>query len=87
VVLNGDNVEASNGLADTLLKLGDADSALRWANHSVSIAPRDSAARVVLGDVLFKRGDGKAAEIEWREALQLEPTNFIAALRLKYHAR
>jgi len=87
VVLSGDNVEASNGLADALLKLGDADSALRWANHSVSIAPRDSAARVVLGDVLFKRGDGKAAETEWREALQLEPTNFIAALRLKYHAR
>jgi predicted negative regulator of RcsB-dependent stress response len=36
----------------------------------------------VLGDVLFKKGDRNAAEVEWREALQLEPGNFLAKLRL-----
>jgi tetratricopeptide (TPR) repeat protein len=82
VVMDGDNVTASNGLADALLKLGDATSALRWANHSVAIAPRDPAARVVLGDVLFQRGDRNAAEVEWREALQLDPSSYIAKLRL-----
>src|SRR6478735_8935962 len=46
VVLDSDNVAASNGLADALLKLGDVASALRWANHSVSVAPRDASARV-----------------------------------------
>ncbi|MET0792066.1 MAG: hypothetical protein ABW061_11145 [Polyangiaceae bacterium] len=83
VVLDGDNSPASNGLADALLKLGDITSALRWANHSVAVAPRDAAARVVLGDVLFQKGDRNAAEIEWREALQLEPTNYLANLRIR----
>ena len=82
VVLDGDNVLASNGLADALLKLGDSASALRWANHSVSVAPRDAAARLILGDVLFQKGDRNAAEVEWREALQLEPANFLAKLRI-----
>jgi tetratricopeptide (TPR) repeat protein/DNA-binding response OmpR family regulator len=82
VVLDGDNAQASNGLADTLLKLGDTISALRWANHSVAIAPRDAAARLVLGDVLFQKGDRNAAEVEWREALQLEPANYQGKLRI-----
>ena len=82
VVLDGDNAAASNGLADALLKLGDASAALRWANHSVSVAPRDPFARVILGDVLFQKGDRGAAEVEWREALQLDPSNFLAKLRI-----
>jgi tetratricopeptide (TPR) repeat protein/DNA-binding NarL/FixJ family response regulator len=82
VVLDGENVAASNGLADALLKLGDAVSALRWANHSVSVAPRDPSARVILGDVLFQKGDRNAAEVEWREALQLDPANYLAKLRV-----
>jgi len=81
-VLDSDNIAASNGLADALLKLGDAASALRWANHSVSVAPRDPAARVILGDVLFQKGDRNAAEVEWREALQLDPSNYLAKLRV-----
>ncbi|MEO6599007.1 MAG: tetratricopeptide repeat protein, partial [Polyangiaceae bacterium] len=82
VVLDGDNGLASNGLADVLLKLGDTTSALRWANHSIAVAPRDARARVVLGDVLFQKGDRNAAEVEWREALQLEPANYQGKLRL-----
>jgi len=82
VVMDGDNVAASNGLADSLLKLGDPASALRWANHSVAIAPRDAGARVALGDVLAQRGDRAAAEVEWREALQLDPANYPAKLRI-----
>jgi len=82
VVMDGDNVAASNGLADALLKLGDPASALRWANHSVAIAPRDAGARVALGDVLAQRGDRAAAEVEWREALQLDPGNYPAKLRI-----
>jgi Flp pilus assembly protein TadD len=82
VVLDGDNAQASNGLANALLKLGDVPSALRWANHAVSVAPRDPAARVILGDVLFQKGDRSAAEVEWREALQIDPSNFLAKLRM-----
>jgi|GEM_PF-967342 Flp pilus assembly protein TadD/DNA-binding response OmpR family regulator len=82
VVLDGDNAQASNGLANALLRLGDVSSAGRWANHAVSVAPRDPAARVILGDVLFQKGDRSAAEVEWREALQIDPTNFIAKLRM-----
>lgn len=82
VVMDGDNVAASNGLSDSLLKLGDPTSALRWATHSVAIAPRDPGARITLGDVLFQRGDRNAAEVEWREALQLDPSSYVAKLRL-----
>jgi tetratricopeptide (TPR) repeat protein/DNA-binding NarL/FixJ family response regulator len=82
VVLDGDNAQASNGLANALLRLGDVSSAQRWANHAVSVAPRDPAARVILGDVLFQKGDRSAAEVEWREALQIDPSNFIAKLRM-----
>jgi Flp pilus assembly protein TadD/DNA-binding response OmpR family regulator len=71
VVLDGDNAQASNGLANALLKLGDVPS-----------APRDPAARVILGDVLFQKGDRSAAEVEWREALQIDPSNFLAKLRM-----
>ena len=82
VVLDGDNALASNGLANALLKLGDTASALRWANHAVSVSPRDPAARIILGDVLFQKGDRSGAEVEWREALQIDPPNFIAKLRI-----
>ena len=82
VVLDDASVPASNGLAGALLKLGDTVAALRWANHSVAIAPRDASARVTLGDVLFQKGDRNAAEVEWREALRLEPANTLAQLRM-----
>jgi tetratricopeptide (TPR) repeat protein/DNA-binding NarL/FixJ family response regulator len=82
VVLDAENGPASNGLADALLRLGDTSSALRWANRAVSVAPRDPAARVILGDVLFQQGDHGGAEVEWREALQLDPTNFLARRRV-----
>jgi Flp pilus assembly protein TadD/DNA-binding NarL/FixJ family response regulator len=82
VVLDADNGPASNGLADALLRLGDTASALRWANHAVSVSPRDPAARVILGDVLFQKGDRSGAEVEWREALQIDPANFIAKRRM-----
>ncbi|HET7539639.1 MAG TPA: hypothetical protein VFK05_07200 [Polyangiaceae bacterium] len=81
-VFDADSVTASNGLADSLLKLGDANSALRWANHSIAVAPRDASARVVLGDVLFQRGEHSAAEVEWREALMLDPANYLARQRV-----
>jgi tetratricopeptide (TPR) repeat protein/DNA-binding NarL/FixJ family response regulator len=82
IVLDAENGPASNGLADALLRLGDTTSALRWANRAVSVAPRDPAARVILGDVLFQKGDRSGAEVEWREALQLDPTNFLARRRV-----
>ncbi|HEY4102711.1 MAG TPA: tetratricopeptide repeat protein [Polyangiaceae bacterium] len=82
VVLDPENAAASIGLADALLRLGDTASALRWANRAVSVVPRDPAARVVLGDVLFQKGEAGPAEVEWREALQLDPSNFLARRRV-----
>jgi len=87
VVLDAENGPASNGLADALLRLGDADSAQRWATRAVSVSPRDPAARVILGDVLFQKGDRRGAEVEWREALQLDSTNFVARRRMSKLAR
>jgi len=84
VVLDADSGAASNGLASALLKLGDTESALRWANRALSVGPRDPAARVILGDILFQKGDAGAAEVEWREALQLDPSNFLAQKRIAH---
>lgn len=82
VILDADNGPASNGLAEALLRLGDTASALRWANRAISVSPRDPAARLILGDVLHQKGDEQAAEVEWREALQLDPSNFLAKRRV-----
>jgi len=82
VVFDPENGPASNGLAEALLRLGDTASALRWANRAISVSPRDPAARVILGDVLHQKGDERAAEVEWREALQLDPSNFLARRRV-----
>ncbi|MEP7050682.1 MAG: tetratricopeptide repeat protein [Pseudomonadota bacterium] len=82
VVLDEDNALAGNGLASALLRLGDTASALRWANRAVAMTPRDPAALVLVGDVLFQQGDRSGAEAEWREALQQDPANFPAKLRI-----
>ncbi len=82
VTLNADAAVASIGLAEAQLMLGDASTALHWATYAVAVAPRTSAARVVLGDALRRQGELSQAENEWRTALQLDPSNFAARLRM-----
>jgi tetratricopeptide (TPR) repeat protein/DNA-binding response OmpR family regulator len=82
LVLDSDNAAACNGLSNALLRLGDTASALRWATHAVAVAPRDPAARIILGDVLFQKGDRSGAQVEWQEALHQDPANFVAKLRI-----
>jgi Flp pilus assembly protein TadD len=72
-----------SGLAYVLLELGDIAPAVLWAKRAVDVAPRNSGARLVLGDALAKSGDKAGAGREWREAALLDPGNREALKRLR----
>jgi Flp pilus assembly protein TadD len=72
-----------SGLAYVLLELGDLEAAVTWARRGVDVSPRNSGARLVLGDALAKSGDKVGAGREWREAALLDPGNREALKRLR----
>jgi len=82
VVLDPESLAASRGLALTLFRLGDFKPAERWAHRAIALAPRDPDIRIILGDTLAADGNKRGAEIEWREALQLDPANSEAQKRI-----
>jgi Flp pilus assembly protein TadD len=72
-----------SGLAYVLLELGDGQAAVVWARRAVAVSPRNSSARLVLGDALAKSDDKAGAAREWREAALLDPANRAAQKRLR----
>jgi Flp pilus assembly protein TadD/DNA-binding response OmpR family regulator len=82
VVLDPESLAASRGLALTLFRLGDFKPAQRWSHRAVVLAPRDPDVRVILGDALSADGNKRGAEVEWREALRLDPANAEAQKRI-----
>lgn len=82
VVLDPESLAASRGLALTLFRLGDFKPAERWAHRAIALAPRDPDVRIILGDTLAASGNKRGAEIEWREALKLDPANAEAQKRI-----
>jgi len=83
VVFEPGNVQATLGLARTLVVLGDGRTAVVWAKRAVKLASRNAATHVVLGDALAATGNDKAATAEWRAALTLDPESPDASSRLK----
>lgn len=83
VVLAPDRLDAAVGLARTLLMLDVPGDAMTWARYAVSRAPLNPDARVVLGDVLHRKGENAKARHAWEKALELQPGNPSARARLK----
>ncbi|HWP08501.1 MAG TPA: tetratricopeptide repeat protein [Polyangiaceae bacterium] len=82
-VLEPKSQASRSGLAYVLLELGDLEAAVTWARRGVEVSPRNSGARLVLGDALAKSGDKAGAGREWREAALLDPGNREALKRLR----
>lgn len=59
--------------AELALEMGAADKALRWALRVLELEPKSAGAHVLLGRVHWARGDNKAAEAAFEEALKLDP--------------
>ncbi|MDX2053821.1 MAG: tetratricopeptide repeat protein [Polyangiaceae bacterium] len=78
-----DDPDANLGMARTYLYRGDLERALSWARRSVRLSPDAPRARVVLGDVLLRSGDAKAAILEWQAAQRIDPKSLEAKARLE----
>jgi len=61
--------------ANLALELQDLDRAEKWARVRLDLAPNDARSRVILGRVLWARGDAAGAEIEYEQALKSDPTS------------
>jgi tetratricopeptide (TPR) repeat protein len=69
---------AYNNLAADVLARGDADKALAYAQHSLSINPQNAQGHLTMGDVLLMQSRPKEAFAEYGRALELEPNSPIA---------
>lgn len=61
--------------ANLALELQDLDRAEKWARRRLELAPNDARSRVILGRVLWARGDPAGAEIEYEQALKSDPSS------------
>jgi Flp pilus assembly protein TadD len=82
-ILEPKSSSAASGLSYTLIELGEVAPGVVWARRGVELAPRNSGARLALGDALARSGDKVAAASEWREAALLDPGNREAQRRLR----
>ncbi|MDE2141951.1 MAG: tetratricopeptide repeat protein [Elusimicrobia bacterium] len=61
--------------AELALQLDDRDGAEKWARKRLELAPNDAKSRVILGRVLWTRGDVAGAEGEFEKALADDPSS------------
>jgi tetratricopeptide (TPR) repeat protein len=61
--------------AELALQLEDRERAERWARKRLELAPNDAKSRVILGRVLWTRGDENGAATEFERALADDPTS------------
>lgn len=82
-LLDPESPDAAAGLSRSLLLIGDTRSAMAWAKRASLLAPKSAAVRVLIGDVLTQSGEKARAEAEWRAALDLDPNNMDAQIRIR----
>jgi tetratricopeptide (TPR) repeat protein len=61
--------------SELALQLQDFDRAEKWARRRLALAPADAKSRMILGRVLWARGDAKGAEEQFRLALKDDPSS------------
>jgi tetratricopeptide (TPR) repeat protein len=61
--------------AELALQLEDRPRAEKWARRRLELAPGDAKSRVILGRVLWARGDVEGAEAELQRALKDDPSS------------
>jgi serine/threonine protein kinase/tetratricopeptide (TPR) repeat protein len=83
VVLTHGAFAPSLGLSEALLGLNHSRAALVWAERAAQAFPKDSRIQVLFGDALYENGQGDKARDAWQTALTVEPSNRLAARRLR----
>ena len=61
--------------AELALQLDDRERAEKWARKRLELAPNDAKSRVILGRVLWTRGDLEGAQAEFERALKADPSS------------
>jgi serine/threonine protein kinase/tetratricopeptide (TPR) repeat protein len=83
VVLTHGAFVPSLGLSEALLGLNHSRAALVWAERAAQAFPKDSRIQVLFGDALHENGQSDKARDAWQTALTVEPSNRVAARRLR----
>lgn len=83
VILTNGAVAPSLGLSEALLGLDRSRAALVWAERAAQASPKDSRVQVLFGDALYETGQGEKARAAWKTALDVQPSNRVAARRLR----
>jgi tetratricopeptide (TPR) repeat protein len=83
VILTHGSFAPSLGLSEALLWLDHSRAALVWAERAAQASPKDSRIQVLFGDALYENGQNEKARAAWQAALDAQPTNRLAARRLR----
>lgn len=83
VILTNGSIAPSLGLSEALLGLNQSRAALVWAERAARASPNDADVQVLFGDALHENGQGEKARAAWQAALDVSPTNRVAARRLE----
>jgi serine/threonine protein kinase/tetratricopeptide (TPR) repeat protein len=83
VVLTHGAFAPSLGLSEALLGLDRSSAALVWAERAAQAFPKDSRIQVLFGDALYENGQNEKAREAWKTALDVQPSNRLAARRLR----
>ncbi|HTV21304.1 MAG TPA: tetratricopeptide repeat protein [Polyangiaceae bacterium] len=83
VILTSGSFAPSLGLSEALLGLDRSRAGLVWAERAAQAFPKDSRIQVLFGDALYENGQGEKARAAWKTALDVQPSNRVAARRLR----
>lgn len=83
VVLTNGSFVPSLGLSEALLGMDRSRAGLVWAERAAQAFPKDSRIQVLFGDALYENGQAEKARTAWQTALDVQPTNRVAARRLR----
>ena len=73
--IKSDFPQALNNMANTLVEMGDLDSAITHYERAIKIKPDYMNAHSNLGFALSQKGDHEAAIISFKKALKISPSN------------
>lgn len=83
VILTNGSFAPSLGLSEALLGLDRSRAGLVWAERAAQAFPKDSRIQLLFGDALYENGQSEKARAAWKTALDVQPSNRIAARRLR----
>ncbi|HVU85887.1 MAG TPA: tetratricopeptide repeat protein [Pirellulales bacterium] len=78
-----DNAQVQEDAGATFLAFGQLDESEQYLRKAVALNPRSASSHNLLGELLVKRGDARAAAAEFEAALSIDPRDAKAAENLR----